>query len=87
MPSAAIRDQLVHNGTSFIKVTPHRNVQLLSAGSVATLPHVPSNLIPPEIYLNGMLKEEGADYTISLNVITFIYGFQNNDKLITKYYT
>ncbi len=87
LPTAAIRDQLVHNGTSFIKVTPHTNVQLLSTGFVATIPHVPSNLIPPVVYLNGLIKEEGADYTIVSNTITFTYQFQNNDKLITKYYT
>lgn len=87
LPTAAIRDQLVHNGTSFVKVTPHVNTQLLSVGTVATIPHVPSNLMPVDVYLNGLIKEEGGDYSIVSNTITFIYGFQNNDKLTIKYYT
>jgi len=86
LPSGAIRDELVYNGSAFVAISPKLNIQVLSAGTTATIPHVPSTLKPPQVYLNGLLKEEGSDYTISGNTITFIYAFALGDKLIVKYY-
>lgn len=87
LPVGGLYDQLVHDGDGFVKVSPHWNVQLMGSGSAATLPTEPSNLIKPMVFLNGVLKEEEGDYTLASNVLTFLYNFQNNDKLTTLYYT
>jgi len=86
LPAGEPGDLLVYNGSTYVTVTRITNIQILSAGTVATLPHVPSPLMDFSLYLNGLLKEEGADYTLVSNVITFTYPFQTSDKLITKYY-
>jgi hypothetical protein len=80
-------DILIFNGASWVSASPKKNTQIMSAGNQITLPFLPLINTPIDVFLNGILKEETVDYTVSSNVITFSFSFQSNDKITTKYYT
>jgi len=63
------------------------NTQTGSTSNTVTLPIVPAIYSEVCVYINGVLKEEGEDYTISSNVITLAYNLLTTDKVTTKYYT
>jgi len=85
--SGAPGDILYYNGTSYVPATPKRHTQIINSGNVVTLPHVPISLLMTDVYINGVLQEEGADYTQTGNTFTFTVVFNTNNKVLIKYYT
>lgn len=88
IPSGSSSGQILYwTGSNWAPCSPKKDVQIQNTGSQVTLPFLPINLLPIDVYLNGVLKEQNVDYTISSNVITFNINFATNDKIITKYFT
>lgn len=83
---AAPGDMIYFDGTTYALASPKKNIQNINSGSQITLPHVPLANTMVDVYLNGVLKEEGVDYTIASNIITFSFNFGTNDKITTKYF-
>lgn len=77
---------LYFNGTSWAQAIPVKNVQTGMTGTIVTLPSVPISNLPTDVYLNGVLKEEAQDYTISSNTINFTFNLVTSDKVTTKYF-
>jgi len=78
---------LYWDGAEWLETFPIKDSQIVSSGNTVSLPHIPISDLPIDVYLNGLLKEDGVDYTIASNVITFLLiTFTTNDKITTKYY-
>lgn len=77
---------LYYNGTSWAQALPIKNVQTGMTGTMVNLPSVPISNLPTDVYLNGVLKEEAQDYTISSNTINFTFNLNTSDKITTKYF-
>lgn len=84
--TAASGDMLYYNGSAWVAASPKKNIQIINSGSQVTLPHTPLVNTVVDVYFNGLLKEEGVDYTINTNLITFSFNFATNDKITTKYF-
>lgn len=85
--SPANGDLIYYNGSAWATLTRVTNTQTGSTSNTVTLPTVPAIYSEVCVYINGVLKEEGEDYTISSNVITLVYNLLVTDKVTTKYYT
>lgn len=89
IPTATIAGQIIYwNGTIFTVGVRIKNIQSPNGFSTFNLPHTPVSVLPVDVYINGVLKEEGVtkDYTLSGNTLTFNYTFQSTDKITTIYY-
>lgn len=80
-------DFIYYNSSSFQKITPVKNTQAVSSGTVVTLPSTPAANTIVDVYRNGVLKEETDDYTLSGTTLTFTAAFTSGEKVTTKYYT
>lgn len=88
LPIATVAGQIVYwTGLTYATALEYNNYQTPTAGTTdISLPHVPISSLPVRVFLNGVLKRNLIDYTISGNMITFNYVFATNDKVITIYY-
>ncbi len=80
-------DILYYNGSNYVPATPRRFIQVINSGNTITTPHVPISTLITDVYINGILQEEGVDYTQLGNLFTFAITFNTNNKVIIKYYT
>jgi hypothetical protein len=88
VPSGTGPAQILYwTGTAWAVSNFRKNVQTVVSGTTVSLPEVPNSLLPIDVYLNGILKEETVDYTIVSSTITFTFSFITNDKITTKYFT
>lgn len=88
IPSGTALGQILYwNNSNWVTATLKKDVQIINSGSQLTLPFLPLTALPIDVYLNGVLKEDTVDYTISSNIITFSFNFATNDKVTTKYFT
>lgn len=85
--SPANGDLVYYNGSAWATLSRVTNTQTGSTSNIVTLPTVPAIYSEVCVYLNGVLKEEGEDYTISSNTITLTFNLLATDKVTTKYYT
>lgn len=85
--SPANGDLVYYNGSAWTTLSRQTNTQTGSTSNTVTLPTVPAIYSEVCVYINGVLKEEGEDYTIASNVITLAYNLLVTDKVTTKYYT
>ena len=83
----AIGDVLYYNGSAYVPATPRRFTQVINSGNTITTPHVPISVLVTDVYINGILQEEGVDYTQLGNLFTFTIVFNSNNKVTIKYYT
>lgn len=82
-------DLVYYNGTEWATLTPQKNIQTGSTSNTVTLPLTPAPYTThiTDVFINGVLKEEGEDYTISSNTITLAFNLVATDKVTTRYYT
>jgi hypothetical protein len=85
--SGSVGDILYYNGSSYVPATPRRFIQVINSGNTITTPHTPISTLITDVYINGILQEEGVDYTQLGNLFTFAIVFNTNNKVIIKYYT
>lgn len=80
-------DFLYYNSSAFRKISPVKDIQSVSSGTVVTLPSTPATNTIVDVYRNGVLKEVIEDYTLSGTTLTFVSAFVSGEKVTTKYYT
>lgn len=87
VPAGVGAGQLLYwNGSAWTPCISRKHTQQINVGNTATLPELPITSLPIDVYVNGILKEDGQDYTLSLTTITFSLSFSTNDKVTIKYY-
>lgn len=88
LPVATTTGQIVYwNGMSYANALEYVNEQEPPAGTTdISLPHTPITALKVKVFLNGVLKRNLYDYTVSGSLITFNYVFALNDKVTTIYY-
>lgn len=79
-------DLMYWNGTAWEPITRVKNTQIGLTGNTVTLPSTPVAYRNPDVYVNGLLLEEGSDYTVAGPLLTFIVMFTILDKVTTIYY-
>jgi hypothetical protein len=93
IPNGAAAGQILYwTGAVWDKAGNYTNIQQydpgIHIGNVVTIPHLPVSALPINVYINGILKEEGpsADYTRVGSNFTFTYSFLTIDKITITYY-
>lgn len=86
-PTADTGDLLFFDGTNWTAMSPVRNTQTNNTGTVVTLPSTPLTDVPILVFVNGLLKEEVEDYTLSGTTLTLSFSLVLTDKVTTIYYT
>lgn len=64
-----VTGEVEYQSITAIVASRTKNVQTVS-GTTVTLPTTP-NILTLDVYRNGLLQEEGVDYTVSGNTLTF----------------
>lgn len=77
---------MYYNGTSWTSATPVKYTQTDITGTVVNLPSLPLSLLPIDIYINGLLKEEGVDYTLTGVTLNLVFDLIASDKITSKYF-
>lgn len=86
-PTPSSVGQIIYwTGSVWDKAIRIKNIQTATGFNNFNLPHTPLAALPIDVYINGVLKEETQDYTLSGNTLTFNYTFQTADKITTIYY-
>ncbi len=85
--AGAVGDTLYYNGTAWVATKQRKFVQVINSGNTITIPHTPISTLIVDVFINGILQEEGVDYTQSGNLFTFAIVFNSNNKVTIKYYT
>lgn len=85
--AGAVGDTLYYNGTAWVPTKQRKFVQVINSGNTITIPHTPISTLIIDVFINGILQEEGVDYTQSGNLFTFAIVFNSNNKVTIKYYT
>lgn len=86
-PTADTGDLLFFDGTNWTAMSPVRNTQTNNTGTVVTLPSTPLTDVPILVFVNGLLKENIEDYTLSGTTLTLSFSLVLTDKVTTIYYT
>lgn len=86
LPSGTSGQLLRWNGTAWAAVTERTDIQTGNTGTTTTLPEIPLSAPVPKIFLNGQLKTNGLDFTISTNTITWITVTLELSDVITSIY-
>lgn len=88
LPTATATGQIIYwDGVDWVVAKQYSNVQNPTAGTdTINLPHTPISDLQTNVYLNGVLKEDGVDYNRTGNTIIFTFVFATNDKVTTQYY-
>jgi len=87
LPSAGIGDIIYWSGSNWVTATPRKVTIQVTSGNLVNTPHTPKANTITDVYLNGVLKEEGADYTRTGAIFNFVYNFKTNDKVTIKYFS
>lgn len=87
LPAGTTGDFLYYDGADWVAITPVRNDQVNNTGTIITLPSTPAANTPVMVYVNGMLKTDVEDYTLSGTTLTFTFSLNLTDKVATIYYT
>ena len=87
LPSAGTGDIIYWSGSNWVTATPRKVVIPVDSGNVVNSPHTPKANTITDVYLNGVLKENGTDYTQVGAIFNFVYNFKTNDKVTIKYFS
>lgn len=85
--AVTVGSMLYWNGSAYTPVTPRLDVQHITSGTTLTLPYTPLAGTIFKLYLNGLLKESGVDYTRAGAVVTFSYAFNTGDVQTSEFYS
>jgi hypothetical protein len=85
-PSATTGDFLFYDGVNWTNMSPIRNDQTGNTGVTVTLPSTPLSDTPVLVYVNGLLKTDPDDYSISGDTVTLTFSLVSADKITTLYY-
>lgn len=87
LPSASTAGQIAYwTGAAWDVALETRQDFSPTSGAMVSISFTPITALPIKVYLNGVLKRNLDDYTISGTTITFTYNFAANDKVTVTYY-
>lgn len=87
LPTATIDGQVIYwDGADWQVALRIKDIQTPGSGTDVVLPDTPISSLLFNVYLNGVLTEDGDDYTISGDTITFTFTLLSDDKVTTIYY-
>ena len=87
LPGGSLGDMLIHNGTTYVSISPIVETQTGITGSTITLASTPVSYAPLTLYRNGVYQVITDDYTISSNVITVVGpALVSSDKVTALYH-
>jgi len=86
-PAAILYDLLQFDGTTWVTLTPVNETFIGITTNLVSLSGIPSVKPKALIFFNGQLMEEGSDYSIAGNVISFVFILNVDDKVTAVYYT
>jgi len=86
-PAAILYDLLQFDGTAWVTLTPVNETFIGITTNLVFLSGVPSVKPKMMVFFNGQLMEEGSDYSVAGNVISFVFILNVDDKVTAVYYT
>lgn len=86
-PTAMLYDLLQFDGTVWVTLTPVNETIIGITTNLVPLSGVPSVKPKMMVFFNGQLMNEGDDYSVAGNLISFIFTLNPDDKVIAVYYT
>lgn len=80
-------DLIMFDGSSYVTISPRKEVFFLSSGNSFNITYVPKALTFVDVYYNGLYQIQDHDFTIVGTLITFsLLNFKTNDQIVVKYY-
>lgn len=87
LPAADTAGQIAYwTGSAWDVAIERREDFSPPSGNTVTVAFTPISSLSIRVYLNGVLKRNLDDYTISGTLITFMYNFAANDKVTVTYF-
>ena len=86
LPAGSMGDMLVHNGTSYVSLSPIVETQSGIVGTGITLAAAPLAYAPVTIYKNGQYLIVTDDYSFSGTALTMVDPLLSTDKITAIYY-
>jgi hypothetical protein len=86
LPAGSTGDILVHNGSSYVSVSPITETQSGITGSTMSLATTPLAYTLFTLYRNGIYQVVTDDFTLSGMTITWVTALVSSDKITAIYY-